>query len=84
MSYLHIGGEVDLRSEEIVCICDMDNATASYITRASLRLAEEEGRVFNAAEDLPRSFVVCADGSIYLSGLSAAALLRRSEAGIYE
>ena len=84
MSYLHIGGEVDLRSEEIVCICDMDNATASYITRASLRLAEEEGRVFNAAEDLPRSFILCADGSIYLSGLSSAALLRRSETESYE
>ena len=84
MSYLHIGGEIDLRSEEIVCVCDMDNATSSYITRAALRMAEEEGRVFNAAEDLPRSFILCADGSIYLSGLSSGALLRRSENDIYE
>ena len=44
MSYLHIGGEIDLRTETIVCICDMDNATWSHLTRASLRLAEEEGR----------------------------------------
>ena len=84
MGYLHIGGEVDLRSEEILFICDMDNATASHITRASLRMAEEEGRVFNAAEDLPRSFLVCADGSIYLSGLNAATLLRRAETETYE
>lgn len=84
MSYLHIGGEIDLRTEAIVCICDMDNATWSHLTRASLRAAEEEGRVFNAAEDLPRSFVLCADGSIYLSGLSSAALLRRAENEIYE
>ena len=84
MSYLHIGGEIDLRAEEVVCICDMDNATWSYLTRATLRTAEEEGRVFNAAEDLPRSFIRCADGSIYLSGLSAATLQRRAENEIYE
>ena len=84
MSYLHIGGEIDLRGEEVLVICDMDNATASHITRASLRMAEEEGRVFNAAEDLPRSFVVCADGSVYLSGLNAATLQRRAENEAYE
>ncbi len=84
MSYLHIGGEIDLRGEEVLFICDMDNATASHITRASLRMAEEEGRVFNAAEDLPRSFVVCADGSVYLSGLNAATLQRRAENEAYE
>ena len=84
MSYLHIGGEIDLRGEEVLFICDMDNATASHITRASLRMAQEEGRVFNAAEDLPRSFVVCADGSVYLSGLNAATLQRRAENEAYE
>ena len=84
MSYLHIGGEIDLRGEEVLFICDMDNATASHITRASLRMAEEEGRVFNAAEDLPKSFILCADGSVYLSGLNAATLLRRAENEIYE
>ena len=84
MSYLHIGGEIDLRGEEVLFICDMDNATASHITRASLRMAEEEGRVFNAAENLPRSFVVCADGSVYLSGLNAATLQRRAENEAYE
>ena len=47
-------------------------------------MAEAEGRVFNAAEDLPRSFILCADGSIYLSGLNAATLQRRAENEIYE
>ncbi|MBO6040920.1 MAG: DUF370 domain-containing protein [Oscillospiraceae bacterium] len=73
-----------LREEEILAVCDMDNATYSHITRAALRTAEEEGRVFNAAEDLPRSFVLCADGSVWLSGLSTATLLRRSENETFE
>ncbi|MBQ9412165.1 MAG: DUF370 domain-containing protein [Oscillospiraceae bacterium] len=82
--YLHIGGEIDLREEEVLFICDMDNATWSHITRASLKIAEEEGRLFNAAEDLPRSFVVCADGTVYLSQLNSATLLRRAENGSFE
>ena len=82
--YLHIGGEIDLRSQEILFICDMDNATYSHITRAALRRAEEEGRLFNAAEDIPKSFILCADGTIYLSQLNSATLLRRAENETFE
>ena len=82
--YLHIGGDTAVRDEEILFICDMDNATASHITRASLRAAEQAGKVFNAAEDLPRSFLVCADGTVYLSGLNSATLLRRAENETFE
>ena len=83
MKLLHIGADVDLREREILFICDMDTATASRHTRDALRRAEEEGRLFNAAEDLPKSFVFCADGSVYLSGLNTAALLRRAESENY-
>ena len=82
--YLHIGGDTALRDEEILFVCDMDNATSSHITRNTLRTAEQEGRVINAAEDLPRSFVVCADSTVYLSGLNPATLLRRAENETFE
>lgn len=82
--FLHIGGEVDLRTEEILSVCDLDNTTSSRITRDFLRRAEEEGRVFNAAEDLPKAFIVCADGSVYLSQLNTATLLKRAEGKFYE
>ena len=84
MQYLHIGSDIELRGSEILFICDMDNATASHITRAALKTAQEEGRLFNAAEDLPRSFVVCADGTVYLSGLNSATLMRRAETDSFE
>ncbi len=84
MQYLHIGADIELRAEEILFICDMDNATASHITRAALNTAQEEGRLFNAAEDLPKSFVVCADGTVYLSGLNSATLMRRAETDSFE
>ena len=82
--YLFIGGETALRDEEILAVFDMDNATSSHITRASLRKAEQTGKVVNAAEDLPNSFVLCADGTVYLSGLNSATLLRRAENETFE
>ena len=85
--YLHIGAEVDLRTEEILFICDMDNATWSHRTREFLRKAEEDHRVENLAEDIPRSFVVCAEGGIvtvYLSQLSSTTLQRRAETQSFE
>ena len=82
--YLHSGGETAVRSEEILAIFDMDNTTASHITRAALRRAEQEGRVINAADDLPKSYVLCADGTIYLSGLNSATLLKRAENETFE
>ena len=84
VKYLHVGEDVILRAEEILFICDMDNATASHITRAALRLAQEEGRLFDVSGDLPKSFICCADGTVYLSQLNSATLLRRAEAGFYD
>ena len=77
--YLHIGGDAAVRDEDILAVFDMDNATASHITRAALRRAEREKKVINTAEDLPRSFVLRSDGTVWLSGLNPATLLRRAE-----
>ena len=77
--YLHIGGDAAVRDEDILAVFDMDNATASHITRA-----EREKKVINTAEDLPRSFVLCSDGTVWLSGLNPATLLRRAENETYE
>ena len=82
--YLFIGGETALRDEKILAVCDMDNATSSHITRAALRKAEQAGKVINAADDLPKSFVLCDDGTVYLSGLNSATLLRRAENETFE
>ena len=48
-------------------------------------MADRAGEVLNAAEDIPKSFVVCRDGEktgVYLSQMAAATLLRRAESGI--
>ncbi len=86
--YLHLGQAVVVNQRDIVAIFDMDNATWSHRTRAFLEKVEREGRVVNAASDLPRSFVVCRKGKgeqvVYLSQLSSATLKGRAEEGWLE
>jgi len=85
--YLHLGGDTVVRTEEIIAICDLDNASYAQNTRKFLARAEKEGRVVNVSDDLPKSFVVCREGEeqrIYLSQLNAATLVKRAENGMID
>ena len=86
--YLHLGQSVVIPFKEVVGIFDMDNSTSSHLTRSFLRRAEEEGRVVSISEDLPKSFALCRNDrgeiTVYISQLSAATLLKRAEAGVFE
>ena len=86
--YLHVGQAVVLPEGEIIGIFDLDNASWSPRTRRFLERAEKEGRVVNAASDLPKSFVLRQkrDGTnvVYLSQLSPATLKGRTESGWME
>ena len=80
--YLHLGAETVVRTDSIVAVLDLDNASSSHITREALRAAEKAGKVVNVADDLPKSFVVCREEGktrIYLSQLNTATLLKRAE-----
>jgi len=78
--YLHIGNNYMLRKRDIVGIFDMDNATWSHLTRATLTRAEQRGALINAAGDeIPNAFIVCDDQTVYLSMLTAATLRKRME-----
>ena len=83
--YLHLGKGTVVSTDSIVDIFDLDITSQSHLTRKYLSMAEKAGQVINAAEDIPKSFVVCRDGeksSVYLSQMATATLLRRCEAGL--
>ena len=85
--YLHLGQNVVVPEASIVGIFDLDNTTGSHITRKFLSDAENTGKVAAVSEELPKSFVVCDDNGameIYLSQLSSATLLKRSETGRFD
>ena len=86
--YLHLGQAVVVPEGDIIGIFDLDNASWSPRTRKFLELAEKEGRVVNAASDLPKSFILRQRGdgtsAVYLSQLSSATLKGRAEGGWME
>ena len=85
--YLHLGQDVVVPDSEIIGIFDIDNTTQSHITRSFLNTAEKKRQVVNISDDIPKSFVVCVSGDgskVYLSQLSSATLLKRSDSGFFE
>ena len=77
--YVYLGGGTALDRDDIVGIFDMDNTSWSHLTRKFLSRAERDGRVVNAAEDLPRSFILCGGETVILTQPTAATLARRLE-----
>lgn len=86
--YLHLGQSVVVPFRDVVGIFDLDNTSASHLTRRFLEQAQREGRVVNVSEELPKSFVLCGspgkNTTIYISQLSSATLLRRAESNTFE
>jgi len=79
--YLHLGQDTVVNTEQIIGVYDLDNTTISKHTRAYLAQAQQEGRVVNVSAELPKSFIVCAEGDVekvYLSQLAPVTLLKRS------
>ena len=84
MNYLHLGKGTVVNTAGIVGIFDLDITSQSHLTRRFLREAEQRGWVVNAAEDIPKTFVLFQEGGttrVYLSQMAAATLLRRAESG---
>ncbi len=65
--YIHIGENKVVRKKDIVAIFDMDSATVSSVTKKYLSNAQKEGRVKALGFDLPRTFIIMRDKTVYLS-----------------
>lgn len=82
--YLHLGKGNVIPKANIIGIFDLDVTSQSHLTRKYLSMAEKTGQVINAAEDIPKSFVVCCENgekTVFLSQMASATLLKRSESG---
>jgi len=86
--YLHLGASVVIHQDDVLGIFDLDNTTASHLTREFLARAEREGRVVSAGDDLPKSFLLCRDRqgnvTVYLSQLATSTLVKRLESDRFE
>ena len=73
--YVHIGENKAIRKTDIEFIFDLDSATVSGHTRNYLKKAEQEKRVVLLGYDLPRSFIVTRDKTVYLSPFNSSTVL---------
>ncbi len=73
--YVHIGENKVIRKKDIEFIFDLDSATVSVHTRNYLKKAEQEKRVVLLGYDLPRSFIVTRDKTVYLSPFNSSTVL---------
>ena len=81
MKYLHLGKGTLVREDEVLGIFDLDITSQSHLTRKYLSIADKAGQVVNAAEDIPKSFVLCrqkGETRVYLSQMASATLLKRA------
>lgn len=68
--FIHIGESKVVRARDIIGIFDMDSATVSLVSRKYLSSAQKQGRVKSLGFDLPRSFIVMRDKTVYLSSIT--------------
>ena len=81
MKYLHLGKGTLVREDEVLGIFDLDITSQSHLTRKFLSMADKAGQVVNAAEDIPKSFVLCGqkgETRVYLSQMACVTLLKRA------
>ncbi len=80
--YLHLGNNKMIKTDSVIGIFDLDNASVSKRTRDYLNRAQKEGNVITVGNELPKSFVVTAkkrgENKVFLSVLSSKALKTRS------
>jgi hypothetical protein len=65
--FLQIGENKVIRKKDVLGIFDMDSSTVSIHTRKFLSDKQRENKVIPIGYDLPKSFIVMKDKTIYLS-----------------
>ena len=78
--YLYLGQNVVVPKKSVIGVFDLDTVSWSHRTRKTLAMVEQAGQVESAADDLPRSLVVCSLGSgqrFIVSQLSSSTLEKR-------
>lgn len=78
--FVHIGGDVVIRTKEIICINDLET-TSSPITKEFLEVAKEEGFIEDISDGDPKSFIIVNQDNqqkIYYSPISSVTIKKRA------
>ena len=77
--YIDIFTDFMVDSSQVVGIFDLDNTTTNKFTTDFLNQKQKEGKITYLISDIPKSFVLMKDGSVYVVELSSQILKKRFE-----
>lgn len=77
--YLNLGADFYVLTEDILGIFDLDTANTQPDTKEYLKDAENNAMLIYAGYELPKSFVLTVDGTVYFSQYSAKVLKIKAE-----
>ena len=78
--FLFLGGDISVRSDEVVGVFDIEECSVSRITADYLNACQKNGRVVNVSEDMPKSFIVT-ENKTYISNVSHSTIVKRNKKG---
>ncbi len=74
--YLFLGGDISVKSDDIIGIFDIERCSVSRTTAEYLNFCQKNGRIVNVSDDMPKSFIVC-DKKTYISNVSNSTINKR-------
>lgn len=75
--FLHLGGEISIKSDDVVGVFDIEACSVSRITADFLNVCQKKGIVEYVSLDMPKSFIVAAD-KMYISNVSHNTIVKRA------
>lgn len=74
--YLFLGGDVTVRSDDVIGIFDIEECSISRTTADFLNMCQKRSQIVNISEDMPKSFILTSDKT-YISNVSHNTIRKR-------
>ena len=75
--FLFLGGEVSVRSDDIIGVFDIEECSVSRTTAEYLNSCQKKSQIVNISEDMPKSFIITTDKT-YISNVSHRTICKRN------
>ena len=77
--YVDIDTDSLVNGDDVVGIFDLDNTTVNKFTNEFLNKMQAEGKIEYLVSDIPKSFILIIDGTVFVVELSSQILKKRFE-----
>lgn len=67
--FLYLGGDITVKSKEVIGIFDIEECSVSRTTAEFLNFSQKKGKIVNVSDEMPKSFIVT-DSKTYISNVS--------------